>query len=268
MSAEEPREPIETITRELAIAIQLVDAYTDQPLPPRQMKSVAAQSKHERRGNQRGIPSDVPTVSISNIDADPIANPSGYLLYFREDFPDDPGVFEIEVTGGGRYVDKQAPVDLSDRDTQKPEKIKLQPLPAYRFPAGATLVRGQVFVIDEEINDEDDIDLQTFGEEGVQLRIEELGSTTQTITNGEFVLFVTGITADDVDDGMVQVDNDNPVLTIKLQRDEFEDASIPIEIPEGDTRCYQVKFDINEDEDVLYRECGTKTWTPPPPVNE
>lgn len=264
MSTENQREPIETITRELAIAIQLVDAYTDQPLPPRQMTSVAAQSKRERRGGQQGIPSDVPTISISDVNADPIANPSGYLLYFREDFPDDPGVIEINVTGGGRYVDKQASVDLSDRDTQKPEKIKLQPLPAYRFPAGATLVRGQVFVIDEEINNEDDIDLQKFGEEGVQLRIEELGSVTRTITNGEFVLFITGITADDVENGLVQVDDDNPVLVIRreLRHDEFEDASIPIEIPEGDTRCYQVKFDINEDEDVLYRECGTKTWSP------
>lgn len=267
MSTENQREPIETITRELAIAIQLVDAYTDQPLPPRQMTSVAAQSKRERRGGQRGPVSNIPTISISDVDADPLANPSGYLLYFREDFPDDPGVIEIEVKGGERYVDQQVSVDLSDHNPQKPKRIKLQPLPAYRFPAGATLIRGQVFVIDEEI-DENDVGLQKFGEEGVQLRIEGLDSATQTTTNGEFVLFITGITADDVDDGRLQVDDDKPLLDIEIQRDEFEDAVIPVEISEGGTQCYQIKFDIHEDEGTLYRECGTKTWTPSAPVNE
>lgn len=268
MSAEQPREPIETITRKLAIAIQLVDAYTDRPFPPRRMKSVVAQSKRERRGGQQGPVSNIPTISISGVDADPMSNPSGYLLYFREDFPDNPGVIEIEVKGGERYVDQRASVDLSDHDPRKPKRIRLQPLPAYRFPAGATLIRGQVFVIDEAIDDEDDVDLQTFGEEGVQLRIKGLDSATRTTTNGKFVLFITGITADDVDDGRLQVDDDKPMLGIEIQRGEFEDALIPVEISEGGTQCYQIKFDINEDEDASYRECGTETWTPSAPVNE
>lgn len=253
-------EPIETVTRELALAVRLVDAYTGQPVPVRQVR--AARPRRERAHGRRRNATDVLTVSIRDVDADPITNPSGYLLYFREDFPDNSGEIELLVEGGGRYVDRRVPVDLSDpeRDRQTPLEIELGPLPAYQFPTGATLVRGGVFVIDDEVDDTDDIDLREFGEAGVKLNFESFDATSSTTTTGEFVLPLTGITAADVDDGMVQVGGDDPVLRIEPPHEELDDVSIPVEIREGDTQCYQVRFDMSREDPVSYRECGAETW--------
>lgn len=264
MSAEESREPIEVIGSELALAVQLVDEYTGRPLPTRQMRSVAAQSARARRGGRAGTTTDLPAVSIRGIDATPVVNPSGFLLYFREDFPEDPEEIEIEVAGGGQYTDERASVDLADHDRQEPKRIELQPLPAYQFPTDTTLVRGYVLVIDEEVDDEDLVTAERFGEGGVKLEIEGLGAATETVKDGEFVLSITGLTANDVEDGLVKVNGGDPVLELELEHDEFEGASVPIEVAEGETRCYQIKFDVNEDERVMYRKCGTEPWGSPP----
>ena len=118
-----------TTTTRLSLAVKLVDAFTG------------------------GRPAGTPRVSLADVDADPIEKPSGYRVFLDL----DAGPVTVDVDGGEPYLDARREdvdaVDLSDPDTDldpsDPDTlpvttVELLPAPPYRFPAGATLVRGHV----------------------------------------------------------------------------------------------------------------------------
>lgn len=277
MSAEDPRQPLDTRTTRLALAVRLFDGFTSEPLSVDQLftspkgtriatqQPTAKERQRQRERRRRQWPSERLTVSLASLDATPVLldatpviNPSGYVLFFQKDIPDELDSVEITVAGGGQYADTDRTVVFATLDTQRypVEEITLEPLPTYRFPRGTTLIRGSVFVVD---------DAQTAGDPeptvaedaSVTLSIDGFDRTTTVVGSDEFVLPITGLTADNVEGNeFIRVNGAFPLLTVDLG--EPENVSVPLRIREGETGCHQFKYDA--DGNVAHRECGAE-WT-------
>lgn len=203
MSDARVRELVGERTTHLTLAVRLEDAFT---------------------GNQ---PVGDPQLTARDVETDPVVNPSGYHLFL--DLPDEP--LTLLVDGGDRYLDVERTVDPTDHDPPAID-LELMPSTAYRFPAGATLLRGVV----REDGTGDPIPDAT---------VSLLGTDRETVTDaaGRFVLFITGITADDIgltddDEEVVQIDGDDPVLEATHPEHEAATASKPV--VEGSTVKYEI----------------------------
>lgn len=271
MSSDGRGDPVEKRTRRLSLAVRLLDAFTGEPLPARHLPTEATErlsSDTARRWSEgpsgrgsgrepRARVSAGPTVSIAGVEAAPVVNPDGYLLYFETDLPRDGGDVDIRVDGGRRYLDESVTTNPATLDAQHPVvSVELHPAPGYRFPAGTTLVRGLV-VDDRDGQVETDVALRLFGLAGVSVSLDGVDRSVETTADGEFVLFVKGLTADRLDDGRVRIDGDSPRLSV--DHPDAGGASAPVEILEGRTACYHFKYDAQDE--VSYRRCETTGWT-------
>lgn len=192
------------VTTHLTLAVALVDAFTGRQ--PR---------------------SDV-RVAAPDADATPVVNPSGYHLFL--DLPAEP--FTVVVDGGQRYLDVEETVDPVEHDPPV-VTFELRPSPAYRFPPGATVLRG---VVRDDDGDGDPIPDAT-------VSVRHTDRETVSDSNGEFVLFFTGLTANDVQrapDGrrLVQVATDDPV--VDASHPEYEDAFVSKPVKEKSTTRYEI----------------------------
>jgi hypothetical protein len=183
----EPPRTVEHRETSIAFAVSLVDRFTgDRP--------------------DSGV-----TVALESVDAEPVANRSGYHVFL------DIAVDEVTLTvgGGDRYVDERRRIviadDTEDRpnaddhpdraeaapaaadgietsvvsDPSEPIEIELVPTPAYEFPPTATVVRGHV-----EDTDGNPVT-------GATVSLREFDPEVETTDVGEFALFVP-VTAADV----------------------------------------------------------------------
>lgn len=268
MSAEDPRQPIDTRTTRLALAVRLFDGFTNEPLSADQLltnsrgtriatrQPTAKERQRQREQRRRQWPSERLTVSLDGLDVTPVINPSGYVLFFQKDIPDEMDSVEINVAGGVQYADTDQTAVFATLDAQRypTEEITLEPLPTYRFPRGTTLVRGSVFVVDDA-QTTDDPEPTASDDASVTLSIDGFDRTTTVVGSDEFVLPITGLTPDNVEgDEFIRVNGAFPLLTADLG--EPENVSVPIRIREGETGCYQLKYDA--DGNVAYRECGAE----------
>ncbi|GCF15391.1 hypothetical protein Harman_33260 [Haloarcula mannanilytica] len=86
------------------------------------------------------------TVSLTDVPADPVTNPSGFRLFFEV----ETNPVTVAVDGGDHFFDQQISVDhgglhTGDEPPDPPVKeIRLTPTPAYQFTPGTTLLRGVV----------------------------------------------------------------------------------------------------------------------------
>ncbi|MEF8783312.1 MAG: hypothetical protein V5A39_02205 [Haloarculaceae archaeon] len=182
----EPPRTVEHRETSIAFAVSLVDGFT---------------------GNR---PDSGITVALESVDAEPVANRSGYHVFL------DLAVDEmtLSVGGGDRYVDERRRIVIADSedrpnaddppdraeaapaaadgietsvvsDPAEPIEIELVPTPAYEFPPTATVVRGHV----EDANG----DPVT----GATVSLREFDPEVETTDVGEFALFVP-VTAEDV----------------------------------------------------------------------
>jgi hypothetical protein len=180
-----PPKTVEHRGTTLAFAVSLVDGFT---------------------GDR---PGDEVTVTLESVDAEPVANPSGYHVFL--DLETDE--VTLSVDGGDRYVDERRRVviasdedresgDLVERasdapppaegvettvvsDPSEPIEIELAPTPAYEFPRTATVVRGHV-----EDGRGDPVT-------GASVSLREFDPEVETTDVGEFALFVP-VSAEDV----------------------------------------------------------------------
>lgn len=153
----------------------------------------------EHRGNSLGFavrledaftgsqPSEDITVSLAEVDVEPVRNPSGYHVFLE--LPVE--TVTLTVDGGERYFDEQRRVDLSGEmtadddpstvvveDRSDPVVVELTPTWAYEFPDTATTIRGHV----------EDADGGPI--EGATVAIREFDVATWTSEAGEYALFV------------------------------------------------------------------------------
>lgn len=137
-------------------------------------------------GFSGGPPTPEAVVFIKDSRYPAIRNLTGYYVFTRIPKYE---TFDIHVTCPGFFPKKHTLTagDVALLDPKSPVvKLTLEPLPSYPFPGGATLIRGMVR-----------------GGEGRPVpgaRVEIEGETTgvHTTHKGEFALFFTGITEDDI----------------------------------------------------------------------
>jgi hypothetical protein len=121
-------------------------------------------------------------VSLQEQARQAIQNLSGY--YFFMDVEDDTHTVQV---ASDYYFDYEEEVILSNLDPKNPVvDITLRPLPYYPFPPGTTLIKGVV---------------KNSGGEAISdatVRVLSPALETQTTEKGEFVLYFTGLTEDDI----------------------------------------------------------------------
>lgn len=126
------------------------------------------------------------TVSLTNVPADPVTNPSGFRLFFEVET--DPAT--VGIDGGDRFFDQQKSVDhgglhTGDEPPDPPVKrIRLTPTPAYQFAPGTTLLRG--VVSDDPLPGGEGIGGATVSLADVPIENESI--ETSTTDSGEYVL--------------------------------------------------------------------------------
>jgi len=182
---------IGSVTARLSLAVQPVDRYTG-------------------RSPRGGV-----EVGLEGVEATPVRNPSGYHVFLDL----DPGEVTVVVDGGAAFLNRRVTgvtaidpsdpattVDPSDPDTLPLETIELGPAPAYRFPAGATLVRGIV-------SDPNEVPVS-----GASVSVVDGEPATTTNEDGEFVLFFDPVLASDVTEvdgrSVVVVDGGPPEIAV------------------------------------------------------
>lgn len=166
-------------TTRLTVAVRVVDSFTGK------------------------VPSTDLTVTVGEFDVLPVRNPSGYYCFL--DLPDNP--ITVTVNGGERYLDVTETVDPAAHDPPAVD-IEVTPSPAYRFPPGATLIRGIIREGGSDENSDDNGEKPPIAGATVSLR--HIDREAVTNENGEFVLFITNITDEDV----VQTDDGRRVITV------------------------------------------------------
>lgn len=180
-----------------------------------------------------------PQVYLEDVDAEPVTTPSGYQVFL--DLLPDP--VTVVVDGGDRFLDERREdvdvIDLSDTNTDVDpadpdslpiETVVLRPAPAYRFPSGATMVRGVVRTAsDEPVSD-------------ATVSIDKLDPIVETTTRGEFVLFV------DPEDDDVSIHADETVTiagnlpTVDVSHPAHGTLSEPISLAEGDLATTKLRY--------------------------
>ena len=207
----------------LSLAVELVDAYTDET--PRRLPSVRLENRPERLVR---TPSD------------------RYVLLDL-----DAAVTTVDVSVDGRgYL----PAATTIEDIEEPDadyeatSITLTPAPAYRFPPTATLVRGTVMTGDTPVAE---ATVRLAGPDDDADSVHPRSRETRTDPDGEFVVFLTGLGEEDVtdayDDGtdlgrrVVHVDGERPELRVTHPDTDATEA-VPVAVPVAGTASVEVTF--------------------------
>lgn len=196
----------------LAVAVKLTDAFTD------------------------GRPRVPPRVRLAGRSEPFIRTPSGFAVL--TDPPEGTSSVTLAVDGDPRYLPERRKVQIDPESSPQVETIDLLPSPAYRFPAGTTLVRGSITANGDPVASvdvgivTDDVDA---GDEP------SFTAAGRSDVRGEYAMFVRGITDDDVRDGydgendrVVHVRGEKPIIRAH-HSDTEQERRETVAMPEGAT---------------------------------
>jgi hypothetical protein len=180
-----------------------------------------AVSLHDDFASNRG-PIGRIKVSLQEEERQAIHNLSGYYLFTDV----EAGDYTIQVNSE-HYFDAEKEVTLPLPDPKNPVvDITLNPIPSYPFPPGATLIKGVVKNSEE----------QPVSEATVTVLSPEMAN--QTTEKGEFALYFTGLTEEDV----IKVNNKRFVrgngdqtLTLEVTHPDYTSKQVQIEAEESKT---------------------------------
>ena len=184
----------ESRTSVLSLAVRLTDDFTGQPRPI-----------------------GIVRVSLREHNRPAIQNPSGYFL-----FTDMAANTYTLLVSSEYYFPVEREVSLPFADTLNPVvNVRLKPQPYYPFPPRSTLLKGLVtdtggnFVSDAEV------------------AILEKGLVNQTTDQGEFILYFTGLTEDDimvVSGRQLIKGNGSPRMTLEVTHPQYRRRRVQIEV--------------------------------------
>jgi hypothetical protein len=133
-----------------------------------------------------------------------LKNLSGYFFFL--DLLD--GTYQVQVESE-HYFERQITVNVPEPDPLNPvESITLMPTPSYPFPSGSTLIRGMV-----QDSDGNPVSEATVRVEGIE---KEVNNTTTD--KGEFVLYITALTEDDI---IIVIDEEKSKRFVKGNSDKI-----------------------------------------------
>ena len=261
---------METRRTTLTLAVLLVDGVTRERPTSEYGRPSAGDERGRRPAERSAARGRYPRVSlrVENRVVPAVRNPSGFDLFLDVAVPDD-ATPTLVVEGGLRYFDRTLPVTSESLSPLRPttdenppddrpedpdtlledvrrwrddsstyQEVRLRPSPAYRFPPGATLLRGRVRGPDgEPLNN-------------VTLAVDGTDESTETARDGEFVVPFTKLTEDDVtDDGRVQIDGANPRVEVTHEPEDRGTTeslgadTVSLTAGEGRTRVYTLQFE-------------------------
>lgn len=195
---------VDGFTSSLSLAVSLRDAVTD-----------------ER-------PQGDPQVTVDDDDPD-ATTPNGYRVFL--DRGED--AVTVAVDGGDRYLDEERTIDLLTHDPTDAVTFHLRPAPAYRFPPGATIVRGRV------VDDSDD------PVPDAEVSVQGLTPTTETDARGAYVYFFD---LDDPDIALVErgdrtvVDVGGSDPTVEATHPDHTTVSESTEVEESEAAVVDLAF--------------------------
>jgi len=167
-------------------------------------------------------------VSLKELERQAIQNLSGYYIF--TDVED--GAYTIQVTSD-YYFDAEEEVMLPLLDPKKPVvDITLKPMPFYPFPPGATLIKGMVK------------DLEEKPISGAKVKVLNKAIENQTTGKGEFVLYFTGLTEEDIikvnKKRFVKGDG-NQNMILEVTHPDYRRKRVQIEVEESKTTSTFIK---------------------------
>lgn len=211
-------------------------------------------------------PGDPPTVTLGEESpATPVVNESGFVLFFGLEERD---TVTVHVDGGDVYESVDEPVDLAAMRGATPREyevaVDLTPTTAYPYPAGRTVLRGQVFErpqapvdpADRTPIEGADVSIPALAGAG---SVEMRSVTTETDERGEFVLYFEpftesyresiehGVTLSEVDGGHnVEVEtgpNATANPTVEVSHSGFQSVPVRRAVRAGATTTYDVELE-------------------------
>lgn len=168
-----------------------------------------------------------PRVTMDGDEPDTMT-PSGYRVFLDREVD----AVTVAVDGGDRYLDDERTVDLLTHDPTDAVTFELRPAPAYRFPSGATLIRGRVADdADEPVAD-------------ATVSVQGLSRTARTDARGAYVYFFAAGTDGEVvkrgDRMVIEVGGGDP--TVEATHPDHGTASASTEVEEGSTAVADFKY--------------------------
>ena len=225
---------LESRTRSVSVAVEPIDVVTGR------------------------IPTDGPALTLLGVDGSFDTNRRGW--HVATDLGDDAAPFEIEVGRHSRYLPQRLTVTEEDYDPPLELTVRLLPTAAYPFPVGATLIRGSVATAHSDPGQDaqplEGADVVLVGPEEDETDDESddngLRGHARTDERGEYVLYVAGITGEDVleaypedpqaEDGpVVHVDGVKPHVEA-THPNTGETIEVEAVIPEGKTTTLDFEF--------------------------
>lgn len=203
-----------------SIVIELIDSVTDAP------------------------PRDPPRVRLRGRPETFTRTPSGYFVV--NDLPEAAAPVTVTVDDSPQYLSDRHVFSADDLDSVPAvERIDLLPAPGYSFHAGATLVRGSITTGDDPEAPLAAIDVTIDTDDLDDDHTPTFTATGRSDARGEYVLFVRGITGEDVleeypdgsgtdADRVVHVDGAKPRVRA-VRPDTGAERREEVAIPEGRT---------------------------------
>jgi len=163
-------------------------------------------------------------VTLRGLQRAPTVTPGGYRVFLN--LPAGPAVVDVR---GRLYIDESQAVSVPPTNPRNPLlTVTLTPRWSYPFPEGTTLVLGRVLDPDGAALD------------GAQVELTGAGRQTRTSEDGRFVLYLTGLTEEEVTTSgsrlLVRSSGGGTAFTLRVRQAGFQDAAVAIpEIEEGRT---------------------------------
>lgn len=154
----------------------------------------------------------------------PILTPGGYRVFLE--LPAGAAVVDVR---GRFYLEESQAVTVPLANARNPLlTVTLTPRWSYPFPDGTTLVQGRVL----------DPDGAALG--GAQVELTGAGRQTRTAEDGRFVLYITGLSEDEVTTSggrlLVRASGGGTAFTLRVRQAGFREATVAIpQIEEGRT---------------------------------
>jgi hypothetical protein len=230
--ANSARRPVAEKTAELSVVVKLIDAVTgDQPKQEWPSRFALASSSHE----EDLLDQPYPRVILDGTTERPIENPSGYLLFLDVS---EESIKTISVKGGSQYVD-QSDVALPNSDPNEPLEVVLLPSSSYPLPPKTSFIYGHLL-------DDDNEPISN-----ASIRIQNVGRSTKTSTDGTFFLSVTGDTVvhqekeGNLREKVLQIKKNPP--TLEVQYEDISRKRTTVTLPERSAVRYSLSIVASEE---------------------